>query len=106
MEFDWDEKNIAHLARHSITPQEAVEVFRRDPIYRASALVDGEERYRAYGMTRAARLLVIAFTIRTEKIRPITGWDFTKQERKRYAKEIYERQFPQDLEEGEGDAEV
>lgn len=29
--FDWDQDNIAHIARHDITPQEAEQVLRNYP---------------------------------------------------------------------------
>jgi uncharacterized DUF497 family protein len=75
-EFDWDEANIAHLAAHRVTPEEAEQVI-LDP---HSALVEtdvvnGEERVRAVGITSAGRILVVVFTERRVGIRPISGWD-------------------------------
>jgi len=32
IEFDWDEANIAHLARHTVTPEEAEQVMLSDPV--------------------------------------------------------------------------
>ena len=41
-------------------------------------IVDGEDRWRALGRTNGLRVLVIAFTVRDHKFRPITGWKATK----------------------------
>jgi hypothetical protein len=32
LEFDWDEANIGHLARHNVSPVEAEQVVLRDPV--------------------------------------------------------------------------
>src|ERR1035437_8128899 len=31
MEFDWDAANVAHIARHGITPEECEEAYRKAP---------------------------------------------------------------------------
>ena len=88
--FDWDEENINHLARHNINPQEAEELFNRDPIVRPDTPAKGERRFLAYGMTARGRLLTVSYTERKEQVRPITGWDMTRPERRKYEKEILE----------------
>ena len=32
IEFDWDEANIGHLARHSVLPEEAEQVILKNPM--------------------------------------------------------------------------
>lgn len=32
IEFDWDEANIRHVARHSVLPEEAEQVILNDPV--------------------------------------------------------------------------
>ena len=32
VEFDWDHHNIAHIARHGVTPEEAEQVLANDPV--------------------------------------------------------------------------
>ena len=32
IEFDWDEANIGHVARHSVLPEEAEQVILNDPV--------------------------------------------------------------------------
>ena len=47
--FDWDDKNVAHIARHNVEPEEAEEVFFDKPFIRRSR--DG--RYIALGQSWA-----------------------------------------------------
>jgi hypothetical protein len=32
IEFDWDEANMRHIARHGVTPEEAEEAVTNDPL--------------------------------------------------------------------------
>ena len=84
MSFDWDLANIAHLARHRITPDDVEELFRREPRQENYDVVDGEDRWTVVGRTKSLRILAIVFTIRGESIRPITGWDADKESIARY----------------------
>lgn len=34
--FDWDDDNIAHIARHDVEPEEVKEVFYNEPLARHS----------------------------------------------------------------------
>lgn len=90
-EFDWDEANVNHLARHGVMPSEVEEVIENDPILEVDYSSEGEERWRALGITNKARLLAVVFTVRAEKIRPITAWDLTRTERRLYEKKLYSR---------------
>ncbi len=89
-DFDWDEENHAHIARHKVTPSEIEEVFRRRYALEISDPVDGEERFLAYGTTAGGRYLTVAFTEREGRIRPITTWTMTREEREQNADEIHE----------------
>jgi hypothetical protein len=44
--FDWDEQNIAHIARHEVTPGEFEQVVSSDPtwLYTQTDEQSGEER--------------------------------------------------------------
>ena len=44
-QFDWDEANIAHLARHKVLPEEAEQVILKDPVEVGVEIVEGEDRY-------------------------------------------------------------
>lgn len=80
--FDWDEENIAHLARHRIAPSEVEELFRNGPAIRGHEVIDGENRWTSVGATSSLRVLVLVFTVRNERIRAITGWDADRRTKK------------------------
>jgi uncharacterized protein len=44
IEFDWDEANIGHVARHGVHPEEAEQVILNDPVDLGMEIVEGEER--------------------------------------------------------------
>lgn len=83
-EFDWDESNLRHLARHRITRQEFEQVMRRDPLLVDFNDESGEGRWYAVGETANLRVLFLVFTVRGEVIRPITGWNAGKKLRETY----------------------
>ena len=62
MEFDWDEANTAHIARHGVRPEEALTDPRR-LVFRIRSQ-RGEERWAALGATEAGRILFVVFTRR------------------------------------------
>jgi len=73
--FEWDAANRKHLARHKVSPYEAEQAI-LDPnmIVVEVEHIGDEERSRVVGMTRAGRILALAFTMRSEAIRPITAF--------------------------------
>jgi uncharacterized DUF497 family protein len=58
--LDWDDANIAHIARHNITPEEVEQVFANDPMDLSAEIVECEERYSGVGHTNRLRVLVLA----------------------------------------------
>jgi uncharacterized DUF497 family protein len=69
MEFDWDAANVAHIARHGITPEECEEADWNGPM-----VIEVQERKRerhrlCLGETNAARLLTFVIKERKDKIR-------------------------------------
>ena len=74
-EFDWDEHNERHLAKHHITRFDAEDVLAGNHILLEYQVEGNEQRWIAVGATRANRILSIVFAVRGEAIRPITGWD-------------------------------
>jgi uncharacterized protein len=73
-EFDWDEHNERHLARHKISRSDVEDVLSGSHILVAFESVEGEERWTAVGTTRSGKILVIVFAIRNDSVRPVTGW--------------------------------
>ena len=87
--FEWDEGNIdKNLIKHNVTNQEAEEVFSRKPLLvnMDSKHSDKETRYQALGKTSKNRLLFVSFTVRNQKVRPISVRDMNTQERRVYEK--------------------
>jgi uncharacterized DUF497 family protein len=75
IEFDWDEANLAHLARHSVTPEEAEQVMLSDPLDLGMELVENEERYLNLGSTRRGRVLLAITSWRGNRVRVVTAFD-------------------------------
>ncbi len=81
MEYDWDDGNVRHIARHGVEPYEAEEAV-EDP-RRASVSARGG-RAGAIGMTLDGRLLVVILEMRSRKRRVVTTRDATNRERRIY----------------------
>lgn len=73
-EFDWDDQNEAHLAKHSISRSDAEDVLTGNHILVEYQTEGNEQRWIVVGATRSGRILNIVFAVRREAIRPITGW--------------------------------
>ncbi len=84
MEFDWDDANILHLARHNITPEEAEQAIRNDSLLLESQVVDGEVRSMEIGITDRGRILTLVLTEKSPALRVITGWDASRKEQMIY----------------------
>jgi uncharacterized protein len=86
--FEWDDGNAPKVvARHQVTPGECEQVFFREPLLLAHDPRHSiaEERWAALGQTADGRLLTIIFTIREDRIRPLSARDMNRKERERYA---------------------
>ena len=87
--FDWDDGNrTKNWIKHQVSTAECEEVFFNLPLLYADDKQHSQEERRCYvlGQTNAERLLFIAFTIRTNKIRVISARDMSREERQAYAK--------------------
>ncbi len=78
-QFDWDEHNERHLARHGISRLDAEDILAGDQILTEYQVEGGEQRWIAVGATRTGRILSIVFAIRYDTLRPITGWAADKE---------------------------
>ena len=87
-EFDWDEANILHIAKHNVTPEEAEEIFSdKNNVFMEDvnhSIV--EKRFLIIGKTRKGRLLYQVFTKRGNKIRVISSRNINRKEVKLYEK--------------------
>lgn len=78
-EFDWDERNVGHIARHGVSVSEVEEaiLFSR-PLYRRGK----EGRYVTYAATEEGRYLFVVFGVGGRgRARVITARDMTEKER-------------------------
>jgi uncharacterized DUF497 family protein len=82
LQFDWDERNIEHLALHQISPAEAEQVVLNRPVDLESELRNGEERVPHIGETDAGRILTVVTTMRGKKVRVVTAWPANKSYRR------------------------
>ena len=85
--FDWDSGNAPKLEqRHGVTPGECEQVFFREPLLIAPNHKHSisEERWAAWGCTADGRALAIVFTLRGDRIRPLSARDMNRKERRFY----------------------
>ena len=75
IEFDWDEANIGHLARHGVLPEEAEQVILTDPLDLGMEIVEGEERSLNLGATAQGRVLLVVTTGREDRVRIVTAFE-------------------------------
>jgi uncharacterized DUF497 family protein len=73
--FDWDEANLAHVARHGLTADDCERAL-ADPqrISRPVGQDRGEPRVGMIGATEAARLIIVIYTFRIDRIRVVTAF--------------------------------
>jgi uncharacterized DUF497 family protein len=86
--FDWDVHNVGHVARHGVNAAEVEEAFEGPHVIIPAKSMDGEKRWKLFGTSAAGRYLVVVFTIRADRIRPVTAHAMNQRERRIYAPEI------------------
>ena len=84
MEFEWDDANQNHIARHNVTPEEAEEAVLIEPLEVDIQQEEKEDRVLCFGRTKPGRLLTVLYTERHGKIRVITAYDMTKEQQQLY----------------------
>jgi uncharacterized DUF497 family protein len=84
-DFAWDAHNVAHIARHDVSVDEAQGAM-HDPdlLPQRSYLRNNERRIEVIGSTYGGRLLDIVFTWRDGKVRVVTARDAKRKERRSY----------------------
>ena len=88
--FEWDEWNSGkNWEKHRVTPEEAEEVFFRDPfVLRSnSSHSSPEKRYGVLGQTAKGRRLFLVFTVRVKHIRVISARDMNRKESEEYGRQ-------------------
>lgn len=86
--FEWDKGNTGKNKGHGVEDNEAEEVFfdERKVILDDILHSRNEPRFVLLGKTRKGRLLVVVFTIRSQKVRIISARDVNKKEKQLYEK--------------------
>jgi uncharacterized DUF497 family protein len=78
IEFEWDEANRQHLARHGVSPPEAEDAVSgavHSAIELGREFRAGEQRIAVLGESREAKILIVVFTAREDKLRIVTRWN-------------------------------
>ena len=86
MQFDWNNSNIQHIARHDVAPEEAEQVIQNEPVDAGVALRNNEERTLHLGETNVGRVLFVVATERMGLIRVVTARPARRSERDFYLK--------------------
>jgi uncharacterized DUF497 family protein len=86
--FDWDLHNVGHVARHGVSRGKSRKTVERPHVIVPAKSMDGEKRWKLFGTSAAGRFLVVVFTIRDDRMRPVTAHAMNQRERRIYAPEI------------------
>ena len=85
MDFEWDEaKARTNLRKHRGDFADAATIFEDQRAVTVASDHPEEERYVTIGMDVLGRVLVVAYTMRGERIRVISARRATKHERTKY----------------------
>lgn len=90
MEFEWDQqKALSNIRKHGISFEEAASAFSDLLSFTYADEVHSriERRYATLGMSNQGRVLVVAHTMRGERVRIISARKATPREQKWYEKE-------------------
>ncbi len=85
LKYQWDTANISHIAKHSISAEEAEQVIENDPIDVGERLRNGETRFVQIGETATGRILTVVATMRQNLIRVVTAHPANRAQRRFYA---------------------
>jgi len=83
IQFEWDDDNVEHIARHGITPEEAEQVVRGNPLLVEAQYRSGEQRTLCAGSTAGGKRVAVVYTMRGGRIRVVTAFVANRRLRKR-----------------------
>lgn len=86
-EIEWKEADVAHIARHGVTPEEVEEVLAADPVWRRGRTHQESGRKSLYvlGRTEAGRYLFIVLSPRMRgRARCVTAMEMDEKARRYY----------------------
>ena len=74
LQFEWNEGNTNHIARHGVTSEEAEEVITGDPTVLQVQFRSGERRILCAGRTAKGRVIAVVYTDRKGRVRVVTAF--------------------------------
>ena len=86
-EIVWSESDVAHIARHGVTPEEVEEALSANPVWRRGRThpATGRESLIALGQTEAGRYLFIVLSPRElGRARCVTAMEMDEKARRFY----------------------
>jgi hypothetical protein len=89
--FDWDEANLAHIARHGVTREEAEQTVLIAPLDLTHEYYEDEERFLLAGITSAGRVLLVVTTVRGDRMRVVTAYTAPAAMKRKYWEEKGEK---------------
>ncbi len=82
--FEWDARNVGHIARHGVRPEETEEAFFGGPLFRRAR----KSLKAVFGRTDAGRYLFVVFVVKPGGVvRVVTAHDMTAAERRYYRRD-------------------
>ena len=92
IQFDWDDANLEHTAKHGVTPSEIEFVLSNNPMIRPDPYPpEIEQRWRGIGANTQGDMLFIVFMVKgdtdTLTLRPISARQMHKREVKKYERQ-------------------
>jgi len=85
IEFDWDDENLNHIARHGVTREETEFVLKHRTLEGEVQDWHDELRFTEVGMTAAGRVLLVVTTVRNDRIRVVTAYDANFRNRREFS---------------------
>ncbi len=86
-EIVWSESDVAHIARHGVTPEEVEEVLSANPVWRRGRThpATGRTSLIALGQTEAGRYLFVVLSLREPgRARCVTAMEMDEKARRFY----------------------
>ncbi|MGH9785887.1 MAG: BrnT family toxin, partial [Terriglobia bacterium] len=74
LQFEWDDGNRNHVARHGVTPEEAEQAMANSLLPAETNWRRGELRTVCVGSTDTGRRLGVVYTVRSGLIRIVTAY--------------------------------
>lgn len=88
VKFEFETANLDHIAAHDVSRREILQAFRGNNHIVSGGNVEGEPRWKLFGKTAKGRYIIVVFTLRKGKVRPVTAYTMNRKDRELYAPQI------------------